>query len=114
DEHRKQTRVPAAARVDQLKIYLRCRIERDKLRKVVATQRRQMIDLPPELMFQIMDDRASRADRGRHLRAAETVERFGFEMLAQCERGLFRQERITVVAKCVFELAQLLLLFLRD
>ena len=32
----------------------------------IAAQRGQMIDLSPQLMLQIMNDRARRADRRRH------------------------------------------------
>src|ERR1019366_5475821 len=87
-EHREQTRIPRTARFDQLEIRLRCCVEGDELRENITTQRNEMIDLPPKLMLQVMNDGAGRTDRCRHLCATKSIERFGFEMLAQGERRL--------------------------
>ena len=46
-------------------------------------------DFSPELMLQVMNDRARRDDRLRHVRAAEAVERLNLKMFAQREAGVF-------------------------
>jgi hypothetical protein len=51
------------------------------IRRHIAPERRQVIDLPPELMLQVMDDRA-RARPPRQLAAAEASSDFT-GMLAQ-------------------------------
>jgi hypothetical protein len=56
----------------------------------IAVQRREVIDFTPKLMFQIMNDCSGGGDGLGHLCAAETVERFNFEMLAQSENRLLR------------------------
>ena len=71
-----------------------------------------MIDFSPKLMLEIMHDRPGGGDRGRHLCATESIKRFCFEMLAQSERRLLRQKRITVIAERVIELAKFLLLLI--
>ena len=64
-----------------------------------TTQRREVIDFSTQVMLEIMNDRARRADRRRHFCATKTIKRFRFEMLAQGERRLFRKEGVTVVRK---------------
>src|SRR4029453_2020487 len=61
-----------------------------------------------------MDDCSSGGDCLGHLRAAETVKRFNFEMLAQRENRLLRQKRITVVPKHPGNVGELLLLLIAD
>ena len=73
-----------------------------------------MIDLPPKLMLQVMNDRASSRHCLRHLRAAESIQRFDLEMFAQRKDCLFRQKRVAVILKCVIEFADLLFLFRAD
>ena len=73
-----------------------------------------MIDLPPKLMFQVMNDRAGSRYCLGHLRAAKSVERFDLEMFAQREGRLFRQKCIAVVLKCVIDFTDVLLLFRAD
>src|SRR3954469_6184997 len=56
-----------------------------------------MINLTPELVLEIMNDAAGGADGGRHSRTAKTIERLGFEMLAENEGSLIREKSVTVV-----------------
>ena len=58
-----------------------------------------MIDFPAQLVLQIMNDRAGRADRLRQVGAAEAVERFNFEMFAKGEAGVLRQEGVVIVGE---------------
>ena len=113
-QHSKQARVPRAARFNQLKIGLRSGIEHDVIRGRVAAQRRKVIDFAPKLMFQIMNNCSSGGDRLEHLRAAKSVERFDLEMLAQSENRLFRQKRVTIVAKRASDLVEVMLLLIAD
>src|SRR5437016_3620036 len=73
-----------------------------------------MIDISAKLMLEIMDDRAGGGDRLRHLCAAESVQRFNFEMFAQGEGRLFRQKGITVVTERCGNLGELLLLLIAN
>src|SRR5438128_6912064 len=73
-----------------------------------------MIDLAPELVLQIMDNRARGGDGLRHLPAAKSVKRFDLEVFAQGEDCLFRQKRIAVVAKRIRDFLELLLLLIAD
>ena len=50
-----------------------------------------MVDFAPQLMFQVMHDRSGRSDRRGHLRATESIERFGLEMFAQSEAVVFQR-----------------------
>ena len=73
-----------------------------------------MIDLAPELVLQIMDNRARGGDGLRHLPAAKSVERLGLEVFAQGENCLFGQKRVAVVAKRIRNFLELLLLLIAD
>ena len=73
-----------------------------------------MIDVPPKLVLQIMNDCARSGDCLRHFAAAETIQRFRFKMLAQGEARLFRQERVAVVLERVIDLTDLIFLFGAD
>src|SRR2546426_3725087 len=73
-----------------------------------------MIDLPPQLMLQIMNDRARRPDRLRHFRTAEAIEGLDFEMLAEGETRMLRQKNIIVVGERAFDLRKLFLLPVAD
>src|SRR5437762_12687812 len=73
-----------------------------------------MIDLAPELVLQIVDNRARGGDGLRHLPAAKSVERFDFKMFAQGEDCLFGQKRVAVVAKRIRDFLELLLLLIAD
>ena len=73
-----------------------------------------MIDFAPQLMLQIMHDRARRSDCLRHLRATKAVERFDLEMFAQGEDCLFWQKRVAVVFERVIDFADLRFLFRAD
>ena len=66
------------------------------------------------MMLQIMNDRARRSDRRRHVRAAKPIKGFRFEMLAQGERRLFRKERVAVVPESVLDPREAFALFLAD
>ena len=70
-----------------------------------------MIDLAPKLMFQVMHDCARGSVGLLHSLTAETIERFGFEMLAQSKHGLFRQKCITVMGERVIDPGESLMLF---
>src|SRR6266508_5141125 len=70
-----------------------------------------MVDVTPKLVLQIMNDCTRRSDGPRHLAAAKSVQRFRFEMLAQGEDRLLRQERVAVVLKRMMDLAKLVFLF---
>src|SRR5436309_5465277 len=61
-----------------------------------------------------MNDCACGGDRPRHLAAAKSIYRFHFEMLAQGEDRLLRQERVAVVLKRMIDLAKLIFLFGAD
>ena len=98
-EHRQQTGIACPAGFDQIKICLRCCIEHNVIGRRFTTQRREVIDFSTQVMLEIMNDRARRADRRRHFCATKTIKRFRFEMLAQGERRLFRKEGVTVVRK---------------
>jgi len=93
---------------------LRGSIEQDVIRRRIAAQRGQMIDRAPELVFQVMDDRAGSRYALRHLGAAKSVQRFDLEMFAQREDCLLWQKRIAVVIERVIDFADLLLLFRGD
>src|SRR5438094_9136763 len=73
-----------------------------------------MINLAPKLMFQIMNDRARSRYRLQHLRAAKSIQRFDFEVLAQSKDCLFWQKRVAVVAKRILNFLKLLLLLVAD
>src|SRR2546430_9248708 len=62
----------SCARFNQIEIALGGRIEQDVIRRRIAAQRGQMIDLAPELVLQIMDNRARGGDGLRHLPAAKS------------------------------------------
>ena len=65
-------------------------------------------------MFEVMDHRAGGGDCLRHVRAAEAVERFDPEMLAQREAGVLGQKGVTVVLERVINPAELFLLLGAD
>src|SRR5437773_11188702 len=73
-----------------------------------------MINLAPKLMFQIMNDRARSRYSLQHLRAAKSIQRFDFEVLAQSKDCLFWQKRVAVVAKRILNFLKLLLLLIAD
>ena len=73
-----------------------------------------MVDFAPQLMFQVMHDRSGRSDRRGHLRATESIERFGLEMFAQSEDCLFRQKRVAVVFQRVVDLTDMRFLLRAD
>src|SRR5436305_817611 len=73
-----------------------------------------MINLAPKLMFQIMNDRARSRYSLQHLRAAKSIQRFDFEVLAQSKDCLFWQKRVAVVAKRILNFLKLLLLLVAD
>ena len=52
-----------AAGFNQVEVRLRGGVQNYMITSRLAPQRRQMIDSPPELVFQIMDDRARRPNR---------------------------------------------------
>ena len=89
-------------------------IERNVIGRRIASQRREMIDFAPKLVPQVMNDRPRGSDGLWHLGAAESVERFDFEMLAQGEHRLFRQKRVAVVAKHASDLVEIMLLLIAD
>src|ERR1700741_4186046 len=70
-----------------------------------------MIDVTPKLVLQIMNHRARGSDRLGHFSAAESVQRFRFEMLAQSEDRLLGQERVAVILERVIDLTKLISLF---
>ncbi len=104
----------APARFDQFEVYLGRGIEQDEVVPSIAPERRKMVHFPPELLLQIMDDRARGADRGRHLGAAEAIERFDAEMLAQSEARMFRQKGEIIVGKRPLDLSELRVLAFAD
>ena len=105
-EHGQQTGVAGASRIDQLQIGLGGGVESNEFRGAVASERSKMIDFAPELVFQIMDDRAGRGGGGSHFAAAETVQRLGLEMLAQREERLLRQKSVAVVSDAMIKIAE--------
>src|SRR5439155_24052590 len=109
-----QLRVPRAPRLNQRTIGLRSGIEHDVIRGRVPAQRRKVLDFAPKLMFQIMHNCPSGGDRLEHLRAAKSVARLDLEMLAQSENRLFRQKRVTIVAKRASDLVEVMLLLIAD
>ena len=113
-EHGEQACVPIISGFDQLEVGLRCGIEHHEFRRRITAQRSEMIDLSPHLMLEVMNDRAGRADRRRHLRATETIERFDFKMFAQSETRVLGEKRVIVVGHCAFDLRKLLLLPIAD
>ena len=106
-ERREQAHVPRAARFDQLEVHLRGGVEHHEIVPRIATQRRQVVHLPPQLLLQVMDDRAGRTDRRRHFGATKTVQRFDPEMFAQGKAGVIGQEREVVVSQRPRDLAEL-------
>ena len=98
-EGREQAGIARAARGDQFQVGLGCGIEHHVIGRRVATQGREVIDFPAQLMFEVMNDRARRGDRLRQVGAAETVERFNLEMLAKSETRVLRQEGVMVVGQ---------------
>ncbi len=70
----------------------------------IASQRAKMIDLSPELVFQVMHDRACRCNRLRHIGATKAVKGFNLEMLAEGETGVLGQKRVAVVLNCGIDL----------
>ena len=113
-ECRQQAGVATAPRFDQFEVCLRRGIEHHAIRRRIAAQRREMVDFAPELVLQVMDNRTGRADRCRHLRATEPVERFDLEMLAQRETRLLRQKRVGVASQRVVDLGELISLLVAD
>src|SRR5581483_7663000 len=89
-------------------------VEHDVFRRSIAPQRCEMVDVTPELVLQIMNDCTGGGDRLGHLAATKSVQRFRFEMLAQGEDRLLRQERVAVVLKRMIGLAKLIFLFGTD
>src|SRR5436305_6438930 len=73
-----------------------------------------MINLAPKLMFQIMNDRARSRYSLQHLRAAKSIQRFDFEVLAQSKDCLFWQKHESIVAKRIVNFLKLLLLLVAD
>ena len=106
-ERGEQAHVSRAAGFHQLEIHLRGRIEQHVVVPRVATQGREMIHFPPQLLLQIMNDRARRADRCRHVAATETIERFDAKMLAQREARVVRQEGKVVISEHALDLSEL-------
>ena len=80
------------------------------LRRRIAAQGRQVIDLSPQLMLEVMDHGARRRDRLAHLAATESVERFDAKMLAERERRLVGKEGVAVMRQRAFQLGEKLLL----
>ena len=62
-ENSKQAGVPRVAGFDQFEIGLGGSVEKNVIGRRIATKRVEMIDLSPQLMFQVMNDRAGGADR---------------------------------------------------
>src|SRR5882724_3056209 len=73
-----------------------------------------MVDLSPKLMFQVMNNCPCSCYRLQHLRAAKSIQRFGFEMLAQREDRLFWQKGVAVIAKRTRDFRKLLLLIITN
>src|SRR3954470_5335396 len=73
-----------------------------------------MVDLPAQLMFEVVDDRPCGTDCLGEIRATETVERFYFEVLAEDEPGVFRQESVVIVGEGMLHLGQLIALLITD
>ena len=73
-EHCEQAGVPHAARFNQLEVGLRGGVEHNVMRRRIAAQCGEMIDVSPKLVLQVMNDGTGGGDGRRHLRAAETVE----------------------------------------
>src|SRR5882757_1700983 len=73
-----------------------------------------MVHLPTQLLLQVMDNRACRPNRCRHIGAAKAVERFYPKMLAQGEPRMVRQESEIVVRKSPFDFSELRALAFAD
>ena len=67
-ERGQQAHIARPAGRDQLQVRLRGEIEHHMRGRNIAAQRSEVIDLPPQLVLQIMDDRSRRGDRLPHLR----------------------------------------------
>ena len=76
----------------------RCLIELEVIRRFVAGARSEIRDVPAQMLGQIMQHGARRADGRWLVFQAETVERSDFEMVAQRELGGFGHEHPIVVA----------------
>src|SRR5262249_61535817 len=76
-----------------------------------APQRGEMLSLPPKLFLKIMNDPPRRSNRLQHLSAAESIQRFRFEMLAQRKDRLLWQECVAVIFDRMIDLAKVVLLF---
>src|SRR4029077_14623547 len=109
-----QTGIACPAGFDQLKIRLGRGVEHDVFCRRIAAQRGEMIDVTPKLVLQIMNDCARGSDRLRHFSAAESIQRFRFEMLTQGEDRLLRQKRVAVVLERVIDVTELIFLFGTD
>src|SRR5438270_4317079 len=105
-ERREQAHVPRAARFYELEVHLRGGVKHHEIVPRIATQRRQVVHLPPQLLLQVMDDRSGRTDRRRHFGATKTVQRFDPEMFAQGKAGVIGQEREVVVSQRARDLAE--------
>ena len=100
-EDGKQTCVARPAGSDQFEIDLSGGVEQDVFVRRLAAQRGEVIDLSPQLVLEVMNDRARRRDCRSQIAAAKAIEGFHFEMLAKGEARIFGQESVMIVGQSV-------------
>ena len=111
---REQAGIARAAGGDQFQVDLGCSIEHHVIGRRVATQGTEMIDFSPQLMFEVMNDRACSRDRLWQVGAAKTIEGLDFEMLAKSETRVLWQESVMVVGQGAIKLTKLVFLAVAD
>ncbi len=88
----------AVQRFENLQMLERRGIEVQEVRGLIKRKRRQMRHVAPQMLGEIVQDRAGRAHRGHPVPKPKTVEGRDLEVLAHGELGVFRRENPVVVA----------------
>ena len=88
----------AVERFEHLEVAQRRRVEHEIVRDLVEAEPREMRQVAAEMVCEVMEHRACRADGGGTVPQAETVERRDLEMFAQREDGGLGLEGPVVVA----------------
>ena len=108
-----QTVFHTRATGDQIQIRLAGGINQHKILRVISAQRPYMINLPPQLRLDIVQDRARRANRRHTIRTAEAVQSLNFKMLFQCILRLIKQKCIAIVVLRIGQSVEQLSLLVR-
>ncbi len=75
-------------------------IKREEFRAAIERKPREMFHVPPQILCEVMQRAARRADGRRAILQPEAVERCDFEMVAHgVERGLRRERPVIVAAQ---------------